>query len=92
VKNFGHSTAVNTELTATMYAIEKAGSLNMMNIWLESDSLLNIICSHIPREGNQVAYTLAKNGHGFPNFTSQWWNDPPLFLVALLFCDSITLP
>jgi len=41
---------------------------------------INIICTHIPREGNQVAGALIKNGLGLPSFTSQWWNDSPLFL------------
>ena len=53
---------------------------------------LNIICTHIPREGNQVADAWAKNGHGLPSFTTQWWNDPPLFLEVLLLRDSTGLP
>jgi len=53
---------------------------------------LNTICTHIPREGNQVADAWAKNGHGLPSFTTQWWNDPPLFLEVLLFRDSTGLP
>ena len=65
--------------------------------------MLNIICTHVPREGNQVADALAKNELGLPCFTTQWWNDLPLFLstflleivlifriLGLLICNSST--
>jgi len=83
-----------------MFAIEKAESLHLLNVWIESDSFLlvrafngtanvpwqirnhwnncmpmgielNVVCTHIPREGNKVADALAKNGQGLPSFTSQ---------------------
>ena len=118
LQTLGHASVLVTELSATMFAIEKAEALRFCNVCIESDSLqlfnafnpdnrvswqirnwwnnckemmkgMNTICTHIPREGNQVTNALAKNGHDLPRFTSQWWNDPPLFLNVLLYRDSI---
>jgi len=80
--------------------------MRLCNVWIESDSLqlvrafnhdasvpkgFNTTCTHIPREGNRVADALANNGHGLPSYTSQWWNEPPLFLGDLPFRDSTAM-
>lgn len=121
VQNIGNASAPITELSATMYAIEKSVELRYYRVWLKSDSLqlvrafnqnvtvpwqvsnrwnncknlvkgFHFIRTHTPWEGNQVADALAKNGHGLPCFTSQWWNDPPYFLGVLLDKDNTMLP
>ena len=65
------------------------------NRWNNCKNLVkgfHFICTHTPREGNQVADALAKNGHSLTCFTSQWWNDPPSFLGVLLNRYSTRLP
>lgn len=49
---------------------------------------IDCICTHIHREGNQVANALAKNGHSLAPFSSQWWDSPPSFLLPDLLRDS----
>jgi ribonuclease HI len=53
---------------------------------------LNYNFYHIHREGNSVADALAKNGHNLPSLRSQWWEEPPLFILPLLHRDEIGLP
>jgi ribonuclease HI len=60
--------------------------------YLASISNFSCNCSHIHREGNSVADALARNGHSLPSLHSQWWQHPPLFILPLLYRDSIGLP
>jgi len=50
------------------------------------------ICTHIHREGNLVADALAQNGQSLALSTSQWWSEPPHFLLSLLYHDSLGVP
>jgi len=49
-------------------------------------------CTHIRREGNLVADSLAKNAQNHAMFSSRWWELPPTFVRSLLFRDSLSLP
>jgi len=49
-------------------------------------------CSHAFREGNMVADALAKNGQRLALCTSQWWKDPPQFILSLLSREQLGLP
>jgi len=117
-QNIGHASAFVAELSAAMFAIEKAVEMHWGDVWIETNSLmvlkalyhqlevpwmlrvrwLNCIAltqtftcnfSHIHREGNAVADALAKNGLNLPSLHSQWWLDPPHFILPLLQRDSI---
>jgi len=121
VHNIGHASALVTELSAAMHAIEKAVAMQWREIWMETDSLMvvkafsqqmevpwtlrtrwlncltlvkSFSCTftHIHREGNTVADALAKNGLGLPSLHSQWWTDPPFFVLPLLQRDRTGLP
>ena len=45
---------------------------------------MSFIFTHIYREGNMDADALAKNGQALTNYGSQWWDEPPLFVLPLL--------
>jgi len=49
-------------------------------------------CTHVFREGNQVADALAKHGQGLSMLSTQWWPHPPPFLSPILLRDSLGLP
>jgi len=53
---------------------------------------MSYICSHMHRKGNTVVDALAKNGHSLPSLHSQWWSEPPLFILHLLHRDGLGLP
>lgn len=95
VQNIGHATPLEAEFSALMFAIEKAVEQNLTVVWLESEQLatqLGYKCSHAFLEGNMVADALTKNGQGLALCTSQWWNDPPQFILSLLNREQIGLP
>jgi len=75
VKAFNHDDSVSCQIR------------NGWNNYKKLAKGLNVVGTHIPKEGNQVVDALAKNGHGLPSFTSQWWINPPLFLGDLLYRD-----
>jgi len=55
--------------------------------WLNCIALTQIltcIFSHIRREGKAVADALAKNCLNLPSLHSQWWPDPPLFILPFV--------
>lgn len=53
---------------------------------------INCVLSHVLREGNLVADSLAKNGQNLPTYASLWWDHPPAFICSLLHRDSLGLP
>jgi ribonuclease HI len=53
---------------------------------------INCSCTHIFRESNSAAHSLASNGQSLACFTSQWWNSPPSFILHILTRDSVGLP
>jgi ribonuclease HI len=53
---------------------------------------LSLSCTHIHREGNQVANALASNGQGLAPHTAQWWDNPPGFILSLLVRDRSGMP
>jgi ribonuclease HI len=61
---------------------------NKWNSCLALTQQMRCRCTHILREGNMVADTLAKNGQGLSVYTSHWWSSPPLFLASLLDSDA----
>lgn len=48
------------------------GLSNRWNNCLKKVKDINCCCSHVLRKGNALAYSLAKNGHGQPQFYFQW--------------------
>nr|ABN08954.1 Ribonuclease H [Medicago truncatula] len=48
---------------------------------------IKCVCTHIHREGNAGADSLAKNGKSLALLTSQWWSSSPLFFFCSLFLE-----
>jgi len=104
-QNIGHATALGAEFSSCVMAIEKALELHLNNLWIETDSItvvkafrqnclikgacLQCKFTHIHREGNLVADSLAKNGQQLALYSSQWWEAPPLFVLSLLYRDNM---
>jgi len=53
---------------------------------------ITCICTHIHREGNQVANAFATHGQSLSPFASQWWDFPPSFILSLLARDMTGQP
>ncbi|KAL5766816.1 hypothetical protein ACOSP7_017433 [Xanthoceras sorbifolium] len=65
----------------------------LMDCWLKCKSLIkemDVSCSHVYREGNVVADTLANIGLSFPS--SVWMDCPPEPICRDLVHDSLGLP
>lgn len=64
----------------------------MAKLFEDSCTQISCNCTHIQREGNLVADSLAKNTQNHAMFSSQWWEEPPNFVQSLLLRDSLGLP
>jgi ribonuclease HI len=65
--------------------------LTRWNNCLSFASRIRCKFTHVLREGNLVADSLAKNDQQLALFSFQWWYAPPLFVDSLLSRDSIGL-
>jgi len=69
-----------------------AGNNSMTDFKVSQLSRLTCICTHIHREGNQVANALALHGQSLTPFASQWCDSPPRFIFPLLARDMSEQP
>jgi hypothetical protein len=84
---------VESDSTAALGAFDNPELVpwNLRNRWSNCFLRgLNIIHSHIFREGNACADSLANHGHGVED--SAWWDSLPLFLGDQFLYDKMGLP
>ncbi|GAU16777.1 hypothetical protein TSUD_200200 [Trifolium subterraneum] len=90
----GTASTFQAELCGAMRAIEMAHNRNWKNIWWNNMKLLlrqmNCIVSHIFREGNQVADTLANFGSSLSSLAS--WHFGPDFVKYSLVKNKLGIP
>jgi ribonuclease HI len=88
---------LETDSMSVVKAFNTAGGVpwQMRARWLNCMAFCSSIistCTHVLREGNMAADTLAKNGQGLSLYSTQWWHSAPPFLYSYLSRDSLGLP